>query len=57
VTEGMDFIHLAQNWNQWRTLVNTVVTLISKKAGISLSAGRIFTSQEENFKELVELKK
>jgi len=53
----MDFIHLAQNWNQWRTLVNTVVTLISKKAGISLSAGRIFTSQEENFKELVELKK
>jgi hypothetical protein len=37
--DGMDWIHLAQNRNQWRTLVNTVMNLqVPKNAGKFLSS-------------------
>jgi hypothetical protein len=37
--EGMDWIHLAQDRNHWRTLVNTVVNLrIPYEAGSFLSS-------------------
>jgi hypothetical protein len=33
--EGMNWIHLAQDWDQWQTLVNAVMNLrVSEKTGI-----------------------
>jgi len=32
--EGVDYMHLAQDWDQWSALVNTVVNLlVPQKAG------------------------
>jgi hypothetical protein len=34
--EGVDWIHLAQDCNQWEALVNTIMNLqVPQKAGIS----------------------
>jgi hypothetical protein len=32
--DGMDWVHLAQDWGQWRVLMNTIMNLrVPKNAG------------------------
>jgi hypothetical protein len=37
--EGVDWIHMAQDTDQWRALVNTVINL-----GVPQKAGKLLTS-------------
>jgi hypothetical protein len=45
--EGVNWINLAQDWDQWRAVVNTVVSFgVHKRQGISRLADRLSASQE-----------
>lgn len=48
VSDGVDWIQLAHNWNQWRAVVNTVMDLrILQKTGNLFSRQRLSASQKK----------